>query len=81
VVSCHQRPHGLNADIDGDHEEARTNQPLRPALSRLRCFAPSRETPQDNDSGCALDDAVCAESDQRDRPRGEPGDQCDGGLD
>jgi hypothetical protein len=81
MLSCHQRPHGLNADVDGDREEARPDQPLRPALSRLRPFALSGETPQDNDSGCALDHAVRPEAHQRNRARGEPGEQGDRGLD
>ena len=81
MVSCNQRPHCLNADVDGDREEARTDQPLRPALSRLRCFAPSGEAPQDNDTGSALDDAVRPEADQRNRARREPGEQGDRGLD
>src|SRR5204863_8367545 len=44
---------------------------LGPALGRLRVKAAAGEQPYDDEAGERLDQAVCAEADQRDRARGD----------
>src|SRR5439155_13683456 len=80
LVAVEQAAQRLDADVGGQDEEAECNQLLRAALGPLGADPGAAKEPEDDQAGDCLDQAVCAEADQRDRAGGEPRNERDSEL-
>jgi hypothetical protein len=74
VAAGHQLLQALVGDERGEDEELGRDEHLRPALGTFGQQPRSREAPDDDDAGDALDGTVKPERDERDRARHDPGD-------
>jgi hypothetical protein len=79
-VVCDQATSCIDPNVGGEREEARGDQLLRSPLCALRSKARPGEEPEDHKTGESFDQAVGAETDQRDRACGDAHRDRDGEL-
>ena len=80
-LPCHERPCCFDADVGGKDEEGGRDRLLRSPLGRLGADPPTGEQPEHDEARNSLDQTICAEPDQRDRTRCDPGGESDSELD
>ena len=73
VASADEGADRLDCDVDGDYEEARPDEPLRPPLGKLRRGAATSEPPEEHKPRERLDEGIRPEPDESNRSRHDPG--------
>ena len=81
MVAERQVADRLDTHVPGEHEIASGDKLLRSTLRRVGLQARAGKEPDDHEARKPLDEAVCAEADQRDRARGNTGANGDAELD